>query len=109
MWPAATSPPYLAARDPGVRPGLERHPNGLPVAVPVGHDRSSEAAARADPSSEEELRHDALTRQLLAIRRMEREGEHLSLDLKRRLEEVERHEHEVVGRLEAAGYLRHAG
>lgn len=101
--------PCLAARDPGVRPGLEWHPNGLPVAVPVGHDAASETHGQMVAPSEEDLRHDSLTRQLLAIRRAEREGERLSLDLERGLEDVERHEQEVVARLEAAGYLRHAG
>jgi sulfide:quinone oxidoreductase len=100
--------PYLARRDPGVRPGLERHPNGLPVAVPVGHDDAAATDGPAAVSSEAALRHDALTRQLLAIRRAEREGEHVGLDLKRRLDEVDRHGQEVVGMLEAAGYLRHA-
>src|SRR5919108_1328573 len=53
--------PYLASRDPGVRPGLEWHPNGLPVAVEVG-GRGAEAGAVGAPS-EDVLRHDALVRQ----------------------------------------------
>ena len=39
--------PYLAASDPGVRPGLEWHPNGLPVAVEVGG--ADQAAAWPPP------------------------------------------------------------
>jgi sulfide:quinone oxidoreductase len=100
--------PYLAAGDRGVRPGLERHPAGLPVAAPVGGDAAAGDDGPAGASSEEDLRHDALTRQLLALRRAEREGEDLGHDLKRRLDEVERHGQEVIGKLEAAGYLRHA-
>jgi sulfide:quinone oxidoreductase len=101
--------PCLAARDTGVRPGLERHPNGLPVAVPVGREPVATGDGPARASSDAALRHDALTRQLLAIRRAEREGRQLGLDLKSRLVEVESHEQEVVGRLEAAGYLSHEG
>jgi hypothetical protein len=99
--------PCLAARDPGVRPGLESHPNGLPVAVPVGREPLVAGDGAAQVPSEGELRRDALTRQLQAIRRAEREGRQLGRDLQRRLDEVESHEQEVVGRLEAAGYLSH--
>ena len=99
--------PYLAARDRGVRPGLERHPAGLPVAVPVGRE-STRDEGPASASSEEDLRHDALTRRMLAIRRAEREGTAVEHDLKRMGDEVERHEREVIAKLEAAGYLRHA-
>ena len=99
--------PYLAARDRGVRPGLERHPAGLPVAVPVGRESAGDEGPASAPS-EEDLRHDALTRRMLAIRRAEREGSAVEHDLKRMGDEVERHEREVMAKLEAAGYLRHA-
>jgi hypothetical protein len=41
----------------------------------------------------------------MTIRREEREGEHLGAELKQRLADFERHEREIVKRLEAAGYL----
>jgi hypothetical protein len=99
--------PYLAEQDPGVRPGLERHPRGLPVAVPLGGEPAGHAG-RAGIASEEGLRHDALTRQLLALDRAERKGESLGSELQRGLDEVKRHEREVIEKLETAGYLRHA-
>jgi sulfide:quinone oxidoreductase len=99
--------PYLASRDPGVRAGLEWHPNGLPMAVRLNGDHASESEPRANPPSEDVLRHDALSRQLMAIRRTEREGEELGLELRAKGAEFERHEREVVKRLEAAGYLSH--
>jgi hypothetical protein len=95
--------PFLASCDRGVRPGLEWHPNGLPVAVQVEASSPVEAPA---PASDEALRHDALSRQLMAIRRTEREGESLGRELGRELADFERHEREVVKRLKAAGYLR---
>lgn len=98
--------PYLASRDPGVRPGLEWHPGGLPVAVPVGADPHGEAGTAPSVPAEASARHDAMTRQLMAIRRAEREGERLEHALDRRGEEFERHEREVIQRLRAAGYLR---
>ena len=99
--------PYLASRDPGVRPGLEWHPNGLPMAVRLDDRRAPEPEPRAGAPSEDALRHDALTRRLMAIRRTEREGEHLGLELQEKGVEFERHEREVIKRLEAAGYLSH--
>lgn len=95
--------PFLASRDRGVRPGLEWHPNGLPVAV---HVEASSPVETSAPSSDEALRHDALSRQLMAIRRTEREGESLGRELGRELADFDRHEREVVKRLKAAGYLR---
>ena len=59
--------------------------------------------------SDDDLRHDALTRQLLAIRRAEREGEALGDELQLRRDEVARHQRDVVGKLEAAGYLSAVG
>ena len=97
--------PYLATRDHGIRPGLEWHPNGLRLAVPV---TSSPEARSPGAPSEEAVRHDALARQLLAIRRAEYEGEHLGTELKERLREFEQHEWKVIARLEAAGYLSHS-
>jgi hypothetical protein len=52
------------------------------------------------------MRHDAITRQLMAIKRAEREGGKLEHALARRGREFERHEREVVKQLRAAGYLR---
>ena len=95
--------PYLAVRDRGVRPGFERHPQGVPVAVSVSGGSAREHAATT--RSEADLRHEALTRQLMAIRRAERAGEELGHDLQRRRDEVDRHQREVVGKLAAAGYL----
>jgi hypothetical protein len=46
-------------------------------------------------------------RQLFAIRRSAREGERLGRELELKRAEFERHEREVIERLEAAGYLRH--
>jgi hypothetical protein len=54
------------------------------------------------------LERDAVARQLLAIRRTGRASERLQRLLEQRGEEFERHEQEVIARLEQAGYLRHA-
>jgi sulfide:quinone oxidoreductase len=97
--------PYLASRDPGVRPGLEWHPNGIPVTVRVG---PAGAAVQVDVPSPDAIHHDALARRLLAIRRAEREGEQLGVELGQVGDEFERHRAEVVKRLETAGYLTHA-
>lgn len=98
--------PYLASRDPGVRPGLEWRPNGVPVAVPVEGAAGAHAGTPGSASSEAAVRHDAITRQLMAIHRAEREGAKLAHALERRGEEFERHEREVIEELQAAGYLR---
>jgi len=97
--------PYLAASDNGVRPGLGWHPNGVPVAVEVGTGDETGPAPAAP--SEEAISRDARTRQLMAIRRAEREGRQLDLELQRRSSEFERHERETIEQLEAAGYLSH--
>ncbi len=76
----------------------------IPVAVRV---ESSSSAEVTSPASEDALRLDALSRQLMAIRRGGREGDHLAHELRQEMAEFERHEREVVKRLEAAGYLRH--
>ncbi len=94
---------YLAADDAGVRPGLEWHPNGIPVAVRVEAGSSS---ASAGPVSEDALRQDSLSRQLMAIRRAGREGAHLDRELRDGVAAFERHMREVKKQLEAAGYLR---
>jgi len=98
--------PYLSSVDPGVRPGLEWHANGLPIAVPVDMDADAQAGAPPSVPSEAAVRHDAITRQLMAIHRAEREGAKLEQALERRGREFERHEREVIQRLHAAGYLR---
>jgi sulfide:quinone oxidoreductase len=97
--------PYLASLDPGVRPGLEWHPNGVPVAVSVGQYAETAGAAPSAPT-EAAVRKDAVTRQLLAARRAAQEGQSLERELERRLEGLERREREVIGELRAAGYLR---
>jgi hypothetical protein len=76
----------------------------VPVAVPVG-DYASEAPAAQGPG-EREVRHDAITRQLMAARRSEREGRKLGRELERLAQEFDEHEREVVEQLRAAGYLR---
>jgi sulfide:quinone oxidoreductase len=96
--------PYLAAADPRVRPGLEWHPNGIPIAVPLAG--ATEAATTSRPPDAESVRRDAMQRQLLAIRRAEQEGESVGRALEARGRDVERHEREVVQRLRAAGYLQ---
>lgn len=98
--------PYLASRDPGVRPGLEWHPGGVPVAVPAEAAAGGQGKAPGSAPSEAAVRHDALTRQLMAINRTEREGEKLAHALERRGEEFERHELQVIKELQAAGYLQ---
>jgi hypothetical protein len=55
------------------------------------------------------MEEDARARRLLAIRRVEREGEQLGRSLDRAGEALARRESEVVGRLAAAGYVRHHG
>jgi sulfide:quinone oxidoreductase len=99
--------PYLAASDPGVRPGLGWHPNGLPVAVDVGGDDGDVTGSPAAAPSEEAMRRDAGTRQLMAIHRAEREGTQLVHELEGRRSVLERHQRETVEQLEAAGYLHH--
>jgi sulfide:quinone oxidoreductase len=97
--------PYLASSDPGVRPGIEWHPNGIPVAVPVGGQTGEAATAPARPA-EAAVRQDAIARRLLAIRRAEHEGAEVEHALEIRSREFDRHEREVVQQLRAAGYLR---
>jgi sulfide:quinone oxidoreductase len=97
--------PYLASVDRGVRPGLEWHPNGVPVAVTVAEYAGSDVTAPSAPT-EAAVSRDAKTRQLMAVRRAGREGQRLEHELERRLEAFERHEREVVAQLRAAGYLR---
>jgi sulfide:quinone oxidoreductase len=97
--------PYLASLDPGVRPGLEWHPNGLPVAVPVRRYAETAVTAPGTPT-EAAVRRDAATRQLLAARRAAHAGHTLERELERRLKALERHEREVIAELRAAGYLR---
>jgi sulfide:quinone oxidoreductase len=99
--------PYLAASDHGVRPGLGWHPHGIPVAVEVSAGADGASAVPLAVASADAIRRDALTRQLLAIRRAQRDGERLQHELERRGSEFERHERETVEQLEAAGYLRH--
>ena len=100
--------PYLAATDPGVRPGLGWHPNGLPVAVEVG---GGEAAATGSPvavTSEQAIGRDARTRQVMALHRAERQGTQLVHELEGLRSELERRQRATIERLEAAGYLHHA-
>jgi sulfide:quinone oxidoreductase len=97
---------YLAIEDHGVRPGLDWHPNGLPVAVPICAGHVPEHGHGRPP--EEALRHDAMMRQVMAIRRLEREGERVGAQLEQRMAEFETHEREVVNELRAAGYLTEA-
>jgi sulfide:quinone oxidoreductase len=99
--------PYLASSDRGVRPGLGWHPNGLPVAVDVREDGGTVMPPGTAPS-DETIRRDVLARQMLAIRRIERDGRRLGNQLERRRSELERHERETIQQLEAAGYLHHA-
>jgi sulfide:quinone oxidoreductase len=97
--------PYLASVDSGVRPGLDWHPNGVPVTVPVAEYAEADVTAPSAPT-EAAVSRDARTRQLMAVRRVGREGQRLEHELERRLEAFERHEREVVAELRAAGYLR---
>jgi hypothetical protein len=57
-------------------------------------------------ATEAAIGRDAMTRQLMAVRRAGREGQRLEHELERRLEVFERREREVVAELRAAGYLR---
>ena len=97
--------PYLASLDPGVRPGLDWHPNGVHVAVPVGHYADTAFPAPSVPT-EDAIRQDARTRQLMAVRRAGQEGQRLERELGHRLEAFEHQEREVIAKLRAAGYLR---
>lgn len=99
--------PLLARRDPGLRPRLEWHPNGIPLTVSAGSVASAGSGPPGHEPSEEAARNDSILRQLLALRRAEREGEALDHELERRRGEFDRMRDEVVARLEAAGYLSH--
>jgi sulfide:quinone oxidoreductase len=100
--------PYVAARDPVVRTGLLWHPRGVPIAAPVAAPAGArEQVPARSAQAADATAADARTRQLLAIRRTEREGERLGRTLEGKREAFERHQREVVARLEAAGYLRH--
>jgi sulfide:quinone oxidoreductase len=99
--------PYLAASDPDVRPGLGWHPQGLPVALEVNPSTGDATTPPPAPRSQNAIRRDALLRQLMAIRRIGREGAELGLGLERQGKEFERHEQETIRQLEAAGYLSH--
>jgi sulfide:quinone oxidoreductase len=97
--------PYLASSDPAVSPGLEWHPDGVPLAIPVR--QYSGTAVTAPPASPEAaLRQDAMTRQLMAIRRTGHAAERLEQVLERRGKEFDLHAREVISQLRAAGYLR---
>jgi hypothetical protein len=97
--------PYLASADPRIRPGLEWHPNGIPVAVRVDA-QGAVASTPSSPPAEPDIRRDALARQLIAVRRVEHEGEVVERALAARGRRFDRHEREVVEQLRAAGYLR---
>jgi len=100
--------PYLATADPRVRPGLEWHPNGIPIAVSLAC--TSDAATTPNPPDEAAVRRDAMQRQLLAIRRAQQEGANVERALEARGRDFERHEREIVKELRAAGYLQeHTG
>jgi hypothetical protein len=94
----------LASVDPGVRPGLEWHPNGIPVAVAV--QESPELGGPPGAPSEAALRRDSITRELMAVRRDQLRGERLARVLEERGAEFRQHEAEVIEQLQAAGYLR---
>jgi hypothetical protein len=74
----------------------------------VGSERGG-AVTAPPPAPEDSVRRDAITRQLMAIRRAEREGEAVSRTLEARGRDFERHEHEVIEQLRAAGYLQEHG
>ena len=95
--------PYLASSDRGIKPGLAWHPRGLPIAIDV-HGPSN-GGPSPPPVTEAAMRQDAISRQLLAVRRAEREGVRLEHSLERLGEEFERHERHVIQQLRAAGYL----
>jgi sulfide:quinone oxidoreductase len=97
--------PFLASTDPRVRPGLDWHPNGIPLAIDVGDHRAENATAPTPPA-EPDIRRDALARQLIALRRVEHEGHVAERALEARGRSFDRHEREVVQQLRAAGYLR---
>ena len=96
--------PYLASVDRGVRPDLDWHPNGVPVAITVAEYAETDVTAASTPT-EAAVSRDARARQLMAIRRAGLEGQRLERELDHRLEAFERHEREVVAELRAAGYL----
>lgn len=97
--------PFLAASDPGVTPGLEWHPDGVPIAASIPQSAELPLTAPTTPP-ETAVRRDAMYRQLMAVRRAERAGERLEQALERRLRDFDAHEREVIAKLRAAGYLR---
>jgi len=64
----------IAARDPSARAGLRSHPNGVPVAAPVGAVPDSAVKSAATGGRPDELAANALTRELQALRRLERDS-----------------------------------
>ena len=58
--------------------------------------------------TDDAIRRDARTWQLMAVQRTEREGERLVHELEGRRSEFVRHQRDTVKQLEAAGYLRHS-
>lgn len=101
--------PYVAARDPVVRTGLLWHPRGIPVAAQVAGAAVAEHLPSDDGGAGESIEADARSRQLLAIRRTERVGELAQRRAEADGKAFDRREREVIARLQAAGYLRHAG
>jgi sulfide:quinone oxidoreductase len=99
--------PYVAARDPVVRTGLLWHPRGVPVAAQVAGPAEAEHPPDHGRAGES-IEADARSRQLLAIRRTERVGERGRRRAEAEGEAFDRREREVIARLQAAGYLRHA-
>src|SRR3954464_6881114 len=90
--------PYLASIDKTVKPDLPWHPPGLPIAAPLAQAPATGDGSAAGGAA---LRHDAISRQVMAARRTAREGEHLVQVLRRRGQDFDRHEEEVIAELRA--------
>jgi sulfide:quinone oxidoreductase len=101
--------PYIAARDPVVRTGLLWHPRGVPVAAKVAGAETAEHPPPNHGYAGQSIEADAHARQLLAIRRAARAGERSRRRAKADGDAFDRRERDVIARLQAAGYLRHAG
>ncbi len=97
---------FLAKRDRAVKPGLGWHPRGLAVSAALrqGHGAEQWMPPHLDPDT---LIVDAADRSEQALQRAERESRVLARAAGDPLDRFEQREHEVIARLEAAGYLSH--
>jgi len=97
---------YLAKREPGARPHLLAHPAGTAVRIRLPRAAPRPEARGGDRlPADEALLADAFERQVFALHRAERVAESRFRQLQGGIEEQSERSRQVLGRLNAAGYL----